>query len=68
MISCTGYQETSHARIDRGIVYSKAGNHIVHAKVYDKEHVNVKGYSTLSGVGSTVACPQAVDSWSTKQL
>ena len=68
MISFTGYQETSHARIDRGIVYSKAGNHIDHAKVYDKEHVHVKGYSPLSRTGSTVACPRSIDSPSTRKL
>ena len=68
MISFTGYQETSHARIDHGIVYSKAGNHIDHAKVYDKEHIYVKGYSPLSRTGSIVACPMPVNSPLTRKL
>ena len=54
-----------HVQIDHDIIYSKAGNKIAYAIMYVKVHIYVKGYSMFLGAGSTVACPESVDTPST---
>ena len=49
-------------------MYSKAGNQIAHPIMYGKDHIPIKGYSLLSGAGTTAACPGSVDSPSTMEL
>ena len=58
----------SQTQIEQDIMHNKAGNQIDHAIVYNKEHVQSKGYRLLSGAGSMAVCPVSVDSPSTMKL